>query len=46
MITKGRARGRAPLASIARQVGYSSEYAFPAAFSREYGVAPGRFRRA
>jgi transcriptional regulator GlxA family with amidase domain len=35
---------RAPLAVIARQVGYSSEYAFGNAFRRKFGVAPGRFR--
>ncbi|WP_113698761.1 AraC family transcriptional regulator [Nonomuraea lactucae] len=35
----------APLASIARQVGYTSEYAFANAFRREFGTAPGRFRR-
>lgn len=34
----------APLAVIARQVGYSSEFAFASAFRREFGVAPGRFR--
>ncbi|MFC4062942.1 AraC family transcriptional regulator [Planomonospora corallina] len=34
----------APLASIARQVGYSSEFAFAGAFRREFGVPPGRFR--
>ncbi|WP_240196921.1 helix-turn-helix transcriptional regulator [Nonomuraea lactucae] len=34
----------APLASIARQVGYTSEYAFTNAFRREFGTAPGRFR--
>jgi AraC-like DNA-binding protein len=34
----------APLAVIARQVGYSTEFAFAAAFRREYGVSPGRFR--
>lgn len=32
------------LATIARQVGYSNEFAFATAFSREYGLAPGRFR--
>jgi AraC-like DNA-binding protein len=32
------------LATIARQVGYSSEFAFATAFSREYGLAPGQFR--
>jgi AraC-like DNA-binding protein len=35
----------APLAAIARQVGYSTEFAFGGAFRREYGVSPGRFRR-
>lgn len=35
----------APLAAIARQVGYSTEFAFSGAFRRHYGVAPGRFRR-
>lgn len=35
---------RVPLATIARQVGYSTEFAFGAAFRREYGVSPGRFR--
>ena len=34
----------APLATIARQVGYSTEFAFASAFRREYGIAPGRFR--
>ena len=34
-----------PLAGIARQVGYSSEFAFSNAFRREFGIAPGRFRR-
>ena len=34
----------APLAAIARQVGYSTEFAFAAAFRREYGMPPGRFR--
>jgi AraC-like DNA-binding protein len=33
-----------PLAAIAREVGYSTEFAFANAFSREYGLAPGRFR--
>ncbi|OBB96486.1 AraC family transcriptional regulator [Mycobacterium sp. 852002-40037_SCH5390672] len=36
--------GDAPLASIAKQVGYTSEYAFANAFKREYGTAPGRYR--
>ncbi|GAA3123193.1 AraC family transcriptional regulator [Planomonospora alba] len=35
----------APLASIARQVGYGSEFAFANAFRREFGTAPGRYRR-
>ncbi|MFJ5302388.1 AraC family transcriptional regulator [Streptomyces sp. NPDC088350] len=35
---------RSPLATIARQVGYSTEFAFGAAFRREYGIPPGRFR--
>ncbi|BCL32155.1 AraC family transcriptional regulator [Streptomyces aurantiacus] len=35
----------APLSAIARQIGYSSEYAFAVAFRREFGVSPGRFRR-
>jgi AraC-like DNA-binding protein len=35
----------APLAAVARQVGYTSEFAFAGAFRREYGIAPGRFRQ-
>lgn len=35
----------APLRVVARQAGYSSEIAFAAAFKREYGVSPGRYRR-
>ena len=35
---------RATLAAVARQVGYASEYAFSAAFKREVGEAPGRWR--
>lgn len=35
----------APLAAIARQVGYSTEFAFSGAFRREYGVSPGQFRQ-
>ncbi|MFD7306600.1 cupin domain-containing protein [Promicromonospora sp. NPDC059942] len=35
----------APLAAIARRVGYSTEFAFSAAFRREYGTSPGGFRR-
>jgi AraC-like DNA-binding protein len=33
-----------PLAAVARQVGYSSEFAFGGAFRRVYGISPGRFR--
>ncbi|MFI6875461.1 AraC family transcriptional regulator [Streptomyces sp. NPDC050400] len=35
----------ATLATIAREVGYATEFAFSGAFTREYGVSPGRFRR-
>jgi AraC-like DNA-binding protein len=35
----------APLATIARDAGYSNEFAFASAFRRRYGTAPGRFRR-
>lgn len=34
-----------PLATIARELGYSTEFAFGGAFRREYGISPGRFRR-
>ncbi|WP_328432006.1 AraC family transcriptional regulator [Streptomyces sp. NBC_00453] len=34
----------APLASVAREVGYSSPYALSHAFSREFGVTPGKYR--
>jgi AraC-like DNA-binding protein len=30
---------------VAQRCGYGSEYAFAKAFKREYGVAPGRYRR-
>lgn len=33
------------LAAVARQVGYTSEFAFANAFKRAFGVAPGRFRQ-
>ena len=36
----------APLAAIAAQTGYGSEFAFAKAFKREYGQAPGGYRRA
>ncbi|MFI9839955.1 cupin domain-containing protein [Nonomuraea sp. NPDC051941] len=35
----------APLQSVAERCGYGSEYAFAKAFKREYGIAPGRYRR-
>ncbi|MRH90926.1 helix-turn-helix domain-containing protein [Nocardia sp. SYP-A9097] len=35
----------APLASVARRTGYGSEYAFGKAFKREYGTAPGQYRK-
>ena len=35
----------APLAGIAGRVGYTSEFAFAAAFKRAHGTAPGRYRR-
>lgn len=34
----------APLATIARRVGYSTEFTFSGAFHRAYGISPGRFR--
>ncbi|GGU47962.1 AraC family transcriptional regulator [Lentzea flava] len=37
--------GDETLAAVARQVGYTSEFAFATAFKREFGVPPGRFRR-
>lgn len=33
-----------PLRAVARQAGYSSDVAFAAAFKREYGITPGRYR--
>ncbi|GII81420.1 AraC family transcriptional regulator [Sphaerisporangium rufum] len=35
----------AALSEIAAAVGYGSEFAFANAFKREYGMAPGRYRR-
>lgn len=35
-----------PLTTVAAQTGYGSEYAFAKAFKREYGEAPGGYRRA
>jgi AraC-like DNA-binding protein len=36
----------APLSAVARQVGYTSEFAFAHAFKREYRMPPGGYRRA
>jgi AraC-like DNA-binding protein len=36
----------APLGTVATRVGYTSEFAFAKAFKREFGVAPGGYRRA
>ncbi|MEU5596472.1 AraC family transcriptional regulator [Streptomyces sp. NPDC020298] len=35
----------APLATVARDAGYASPYALSHAFSREFGVTPGRYRQ-
>jgi AraC-like DNA-binding protein len=35
---------REPLAAVARRTGYSSEFAFSAAFSKRFLIAPGRYR--
>ncbi|GAA5037220.1 AraC-like DNA-binding protein [Thermocatellispora tengchongensis] len=35
----------ASVAEVAARVGYGSEFAFSAAFKREYGLPPGRYRR-
>ncbi|MFG2603767.1 AraC family transcriptional regulator [Streptomyces sp. NPDC048514] len=35
---------RAPLATVARETGYGSPYALSHAFSREFGITPGRYR--
>lgn len=34
-----------PVATVAARAGYSSEFAFSKAFKREYGTAPGHYRR-
>ncbi|MDP9793754.1 AraC-like DNA-binding protein [Catenuloplanes nepalensis] len=36
---------REPLAAVARQIGYVSEFAFASAFRRRFGIAPGRYRQ-
>lgn len=38
-------RSDVPLSAIAQKVGYTSEFAFANAFKREYGIAPGQYRR-
>lgn len=35
----------APVRVVGEKVGYTSEFAFAKAFRREYGIAPGRYRR-
>jgi AraC-like DNA-binding protein len=35
----------ARVGEVAPKIGYRSEFAFSNAFKREYGVAPGRYRR-
>jgi AraC-like DNA-binding protein len=35
----------APLNEIANHIGYNSEFAFANAFKRQYGTAPGKYRR-
>jgi AraC-like DNA-binding protein len=35
----------APLSEVATRIGYTSEFAFANAFKRQYGTAPGKFRR-
>jgi AraC-like DNA-binding protein len=35
----------APLSTVAQRVGYTSEFAFANAFKREFGVAPGKYRK-
>nr|WP_233412194.1 AraC family transcriptional regulator [Nucisporomicrobium flavum] len=34
------------MATVARRVGYATGFAFAAAFRREFGLPPGRFRDA
>ncbi|AUH38874.1 hypothetical protein CXR04_00170 [Streptomyces sp. CMB-StM0423] len=35
----------ARLDAVATRVGYSSDFAFAAAFTRHFGLSPGRYRR-
>lgn len=37
--------GDLPLRAVAECTGYTSEFAFARAFKREYGTAPGGYRR-
>ncbi|MFD7324516.1 AraC family transcriptional regulator [Streptomyces sp. NPDC059875] len=47
MTTAGRLLRTAdtPLRTVAQRAGYASEFAFAKAFKREYGMAPGRYRK-
>ncbi|UQT56164.1 AraC family transcriptional regulator [Streptomyces durmitorensis] len=47
MTTAGRLlrEGDLPLRQVAERAGYTSEFAFSKAFKREFGVAPGQYRR-
>jgi AraC-like DNA-binding protein len=35
----------APIAAVAKEIGYTSQFAFANAFKRAFGTAPGRYRR-
>ncbi|MEV6201184.1 AraC family transcriptional regulator [Streptomyces sp. NPDC051771] len=37
--------GDLPLRAVAERAGYTSEFAFAKAFKREYGIAPGQYRK-
>jgi AraC-like DNA-binding protein len=47
MTTAGRLlrETRDPLSAVAERTGYTSEFAFAKAFKREFGVAPGGYRK-
>ncbi|MEU4602382.1 AraC family transcriptional regulator [Kribbella sp. NPDC023972] len=34
-----------PLATVAKEIGYTSEFAFAKAFKRDFGIAPGAYRK-
>ncbi|HEY4851537.1 MAG TPA: AraC family transcriptional regulator [Streptosporangiaceae bacterium] len=36
---------RWPIGAIAKEIGYTSQFAFANAFKRTFGTAPGRYRR-